>query len=126
MAKTTRTKKKKKAAARKGAAKTTAPVKGKQEEAPAKAQPKKKEKDKGGSGRTQKSQATKSARTGTRERTGVGKFLREVRVEMSKVTWPTREELTQSTIVVFIAIAVAAVYIAIFDQLFTRLVELIS
>lgn len=85
-------------------------------------------KGKGGSpkGRAQRAQAVKQSKGSTRERRGAMQFLREVKVELSKVTWPNREELTQSTIVVFIAIAVAAAYIAIFDELFTRLIELIS
>ena len=38
------------------------------------------------------------------------KFLRDVRIEMGKVTWPTRKDLVQSTIVVLVAVAIAAAY----------------
>lgn len=124
MAKTARTKKGQKAAApaskgaRQGGGKGKPKASGDKAKAAA---------GKGGlRARAQKAQAAKQARSGTRERKGVGKFLREVKVEMSKVTWPSREELTQSTIVVFVAIAIAALYIAFFDEAFTRLIELIS
>jgi preprotein translocase subunit SecE len=42
-------------------------------------------------------------------------FLREVRIEMSKVTWPARKELISSTGVVIVAVLIAAVYIGVFD-----------
>ena len=42
-------------------------------------------------------------------------FLREVRGEFTKVTWPTREELINSTTVVLIFSAAFAVFIGIFD-----------
>ena len=124
MAKTARKRKGSKAAApaEKGAAKAA----GKDKQA-AQAKGKAGKQEKGAQrGRAQKAPAAKQAKSAGRQRRGVGQFLREVRVELSKVTWPSREELTQSTIVVFIAIAIAALYIAFFDQAFTRLVELIS
>ncbi len=37
-----------------------------------------------------------------RERTNVKQFLREVRQEMKKVAWPSRQELTTYTVVVFL------------------------
>lgn len=126
MAKTTRTKKGQKsgATARKGA-RSDAVVEKAQGKAAAKDKGGKK--DKGGlKGRAQKAQAARQAKGGSGERRGAGKFLREVKIELSKVTWPNREELTQSTIVVFVAIAVAALYIAFFDEIFTRFIELIS
>ena len=45
---------------------------------------------------------------------------------MSKVTWPSRDELVQSTIVVLIAVTIAGTFIAIMDAIFSRLVSLIS
>jgi len=57
------------------------------------------------------------------EKRGVGRFLRDVRVEMSKVTWPTRQDLLQSTIVVLVAVAIAAVFTALCDLVFSQFVE---
>ncbi len=42
-------------------------------------------------------------------------FLREVRAEFTKVSWPTREDLINSTNVVLIFSAVFAVFIGLFD-----------
>jgi preprotein translocase subunit SecE len=57
---------------------------------------------------------------------GAGKFLRDVRVELSKVIWPGRDEIVSSTIVVLVAVAFFAVYIGLLDQVFVRLINLIS
>jgi preprotein translocase subunit SecE len=50
-------------------------------------------------------------------------FLREVRVELSKVTWPPRKELLQATAVVIIAVAIAGVYIGVFDFIWNIIVR---
>jgi preprotein translocase subunit SecE len=42
-------------------------------------------------------------------------FLREVRNEFSKVSWPTRDDLASSTGVVLVFSAIFAVFIGIFD-----------
>ena len=48
----------------------------------------------------------------------VSKFLREVRAELGKVTWPTRQELIGSTgVVIFFSLAFAA-FLGIFDLFF--------
>jgi preprotein translocase subunit SecE len=60
------------------------------------------------------------------ERRGLRKFLHDVRIELSKVTWPTRKDLTQSTIVVIVAVVIAGVYIAALDGVFSNLMKLIT
>ncbi|MEK7396857.1 MAG: preprotein translocase subunit SecE [Candidatus Poribacteria bacterium] len=45
------------------------------------------------------------------------KFLREVRLEMKKVTWPTRKEITGSTVVVIITVFIVAIYLGIVDNI---------
>jgi preprotein translocase subunit SecE len=44
-------------------------------------------------------------------------FLKEVRVEATKVTWPTRKELRDSTVVVLVMTAIMAAIIFILDQI---------
>ena len=48
------------------------------------------------------------------------KFIRDVRVEMGKVTWPTRKDLAQSTLVVLVAVAIATVYVGVLDFAFEK------
>ena len=59
------------------------------------------------------------------EKRGFGKFLRDVRVEMGKVTWPTRKDLAQSTLVVLVAVAIAAVYTLALDTVFDKAVAFV-
>jgi len=66
----------------------------------------------------QKARASRPA-----EKKGFMKFLRDVRVEMGKVTWPTRKDLAQSTLVVLVAVAIAAAYTAVLDFGFSRIID---
>jgi preprotein translocase subunit SecE len=43
-------------------------------------------------------------------------YVKDVRVEMSKVSWPSREELRQHTVVVFVMVVIVAVFIGIVDR----------
>ncbi|MFC0243387.1 preprotein translocase subunit SecE [Rhodopseudomonas telluris] len=45
------------------------------------------------------------------------KFLQEVRSETAKVTWPSRREVTITTIMVFIMVALASIFFFFADQL---------
>jgi len=45
----------------------------------------------------------------------MGKFLRETRVELSKVTWPTRREVISQTYVLVILCLVMGLIIGIMD-----------
>lgn len=53
----------------------------------------------------------------------VKKFLGETRIEMRKVTWPTREELKNSTKIVIVATFVVTVFIGIIDQILTLIIR---
>jgi preprotein translocase subunit SecE len=53
----------------------------------------------------------------------VRKFLSETRVEMRKVTWPTREELKESTKVVIISTFVVTLFIGFIDQILTLIIK---
>ncbi len=66
----------------------------------------------------QKPQQKSKGRTG--EKRGFMKFIHDVRVEMGKVTWPTRKDLAQSTLVVLVAVAIATVYTGVLDFVFDR------
>jgi preprotein translocase subunit SecE len=52
-------------------------------------------------------------------------FVKEVRVESTKVTWPTRKELRESTIVVVIAVTFIAAFIGVADRILTMLLDLL-
>ena len=50
-------------------------------------------------------------------------FLQQVREEGSKVTWPTRRETMISTVMVFIMVAIAAVFFLAVDAVIHRGVQ---
>ena len=54
-----------------------------------------------------------------------GQYVREVRQEISKVTWPTRKETVVTTIAVFIMVTLAAIFFLIIDQILAWLVSFI-
>jgi len=51
------------------------------------------------------------------------KFIREVRQEMDKVTWPTRREATISTLMVLGIATLAAVFFVFVDMIISALVR---
>ena len=42
-------------------------------------------------------------------------FLREVKGEMKKVSWPNRQEIINSTIVIILTVAIVVLYIGVVD-----------
>lgn len=54
--------------------------------------------------------------------TRIKDFYQEVMAEMSKVTWPTKEELKSNTQVVLLVLAIMSVIIYVFDIVFQFLV----
>ena len=58
-----------------------------------------------------------TAQTGTMR---VKKFLREVKAELKKVSWPSKQELVSNTGVVFVSVVLVAVVIWIVDTMLTE------
>jgi preprotein translocase subunit SecE len=52
-------------------------------------------------------------------------FFGGVNAELKKCTWPTRQELTGSTVVVLVSVAILAVYIGVCDSLLMKLMQLV-
>ena len=44
--------------------------------------------------------------TGVKNAGGITRFMRETKVELKKVTWPTKQELIANTAVVLIAVVI--------------------
>jgi preprotein translocase subunit SecE len=51
-------------------------------------------------------------------------FFREVRVEMKKVTWPSRKETIASTSVVLVTVFLVGFYLGIVDLGLSRLIKI--
>ncbi|MDD5196481.1 MAG: preprotein translocase subunit SecE [Candidatus Omnitrophota bacterium] len=52
-------------------------------------------------------------------------FIREVKAELGKVAWSTREELMASTIVVIVVTTLLGVFIGVLDIFLSKLLSLL-
>lgn len=59
------------------------------------------------------------------QRGGFGKFFCGVKAELKKVVWPTRKELINYTIVVFLVTIFIALLIYVFDAIFAQLINML-
>jgi len=57
-----------------------------------------------------------------RKRAGARQFLKEVRQELKKVNWPTRQELFAYTIVVLVSVTVLTSFVFGMDFVFSKMV----
>jgi len=53
------------------------------------------------------------------------KFLREVKAELKKVSWPTKPELISNTGIVFLAVAIVSTLIWAIDGVFSAVLKFI-
>lgn len=51
----------------------------------------------------------------------IGTFVREVGNEMKKVSWPKKEQLQESTVVVIVVCLLIALFVFIVDFVFSKL-----
>ena len=52
-------------------------------------------------------------------------YLKEVRLELSKVVWPKREEVIKLTLIVIIISVIVGLYLGALDFIYTKLLELL-
>ena len=50
-------------------------------------------------------------------------FLSEVRIEVKKVTWPSRKEATGGTMVVLVVVLIVSIFLGIVDTILSKIVE---
>ncbi len=65
----------------------------------------------------------KGAGAPKKKRVGLGQFFKEVRAEMRKVSWPTRNEVFSYTVVVIVVVAITTVFVVLADYGFSKLVH---
>ena len=58
-------------------------------------------------------------------KTSPAQFIREVRQEANKVTWPTKKETGVTTVMVFVMVFIAAIFFLLTDQVIAWLVKLV-
>jgi preprotein translocase subunit SecE len=52
-------------------------------------------------------------------------FLREVKVELKKVAWPSRKQTVGSTVVVIILVFIISAFLGVVDMVLSKLVQLV-
>ena len=52
-------------------------------------------------------------------------FLREVKVELNKVTWPTRQQTIASTVVVIILVIIMSLFLGLVDMSLSKIIEVL-
>ena len=55
----------------------------------------------------------------------VAGFFNDIKLEMQKVSWPTKDELIGSTIVVIVSLAILALFIGICDVVLSKIVNIV-
>ncbi len=63
--------------------------------------------------------------TTTKKPNVIIRTLRETVAELRKVSWPTRQEATQLTIIVLVVVTAMSAFLGLMDFLFARLVGLV-
>ena len=58
-------------------------------------------------------------------KTNPAQFIREVQKEVKKVTWPSRKETTITTVMVFVMVALASMFLMGVDWIFAELVQVV-
>lgn len=57
---------------------------------------------------------------------GVGEFVREVRAELDRTTFPSSEDVKNTTIIVIISVIFFAIYLFLIDQAWTYILEAVT
>ena len=50
-------------------------------------------------------------------------FLSEVKVEVKKVTWPSRKEAMGGTMVVLVVVLIVSIFLGIIDTILSKIIE---
>ena len=60
------------------------------------------------------------------KKTSLIKFFKETKAELKKVSWPTKEQLFNNTLIIVVFIAIATIILSVLDVGFTWLFSLIT
>ncbi len=83
---------------------------------------KKKEKRKD-SQKPEKKKVKQQAHKPTVQRTSPNQYLKEVRLELKKVAWPSRQEVSAFTVIVIVMVIIFGLYTFVLDVSFQKLLQ---
>jgi preprotein translocase subunit SecE len=52
-------------------------------------------------------------------------FFKDIKLEMSKVSWPNKDELIGSTVIVLVSLAILSAFIGVCDVVLSKIVNII-
>lgn len=52
-------------------------------------------------------------------------FFKDIRLEMAKVAWPSKDELAGSTVIVLVSLTLLSVFVGICDVILSKIVNVI-
>lgn len=52
-------------------------------------------------------------------------FVRQVKQEISKITWPTRSETMQGSLVVIVMSVLVALFLFLIDMMFAKIIQVV-
>jgi preprotein translocase subunit SecE len=52
-------------------------------------------------------------------------FFKEVKIELNKVTWPTKQQTTASTIVVVVLVIIMSIFLGLVDLSLSKIIEML-
>jgi preprotein translocase subunit SecE len=55
----------------------------------------------------------------------ITRYFKEVRAEITKVTWPSRQEVVRLSAIVIAVLLITSAFMAILDYVFSRLMQVI-
>jgi len=61
-----------------------------------------------------------------KKKEGVAEFVRETRAELDRTTFPSSEDVKNTTIIVIISVIFFAIYLFLIDQIWTYILEALT
>ncbi len=61
-----------------------------------------------------------------KKKEGIGEFISETRAELDRTTFPSSEDVKNTTIIVIIAVIFFAIYLFLIDQAWTYILEALT
>lgn len=58
-------------------------------------------------------------------KTSLAQFVRQVKQEASKITWPTRKETMHGSVIVIVMSVLIALFLFVIDMIFARIIQVV-
>ncbi len=69
--------------------------------------------------------AAVAAASGPSKAQALGQYFRDAKLELGKVSWPTRKEVRATSVAVLVLVIIMSIFLGIVDSILARVVELI-